>query len=181
VIRTLKALILPLLFASAALATTVIPMTVEDLAQASSHVLEATAVQSWAAWNPEHTIISTYTKFQVTRTLKGRASQSVVVKQIGGTLDGITQRVAGVRYWNNGEQAVLFLRPGSSLDGSLVVTGLMQGNFLTMRGENGQILVSNGVPEVSAYHAQAGTLSQYHGTHMQLQELETRVSKAVQP
>lgn len=161
-------------------ATTVIPLSVENLTAISSHVVEGRAISSWTQWNATHTVIFTYTKFQVQRTLKGEAAATMVVRQLGGTLDGTTEKVAGVRQWKIGEQALLFLRPGEIRDGSLVVTGLMQGNFLIYRGPTGENLVSNGAPNVSAYRASTTPITTYSGSAMRLQEMEGRIQKAVQ-
>jgi hypothetical protein len=163
-----------------ALATTVIPMDVEALTRASSHVIEARALSSTSQWNPEHTFIFTYTHFDVTRALKGDAHGPVVVRQIGGTVDGITQKVAGVHHWRAGDQAVLFLQPNPAADGTLVITGLMQGNFLVRHTVWGEVHVSNGMPDVMAYRPQAGGVTGYRGNTMRLDELETRVQKAVE-
>jgi len=165
---------------SLASATTVIPMSVEKLVGASSHVVEATALQAWSEWNAQHTIIFTYTKFQVTRRLKGQAPTAIIVKQLGGSAGGYTERVAGVRHWRSGEQAVLFLRPSQDQDGTLEVTGLMQGNFMVRQSPSGETLVSNGVPQVSAYEMSSHEVTPYRGSGMRLEELESRVHKAVQ-
>jgi len=165
---------------SFASATTVIPMSVEKLVGGSSHVVEATAVQAWSEWNPQHTIIFTYTKFQVTRRLKGQAPTAIIVKQLGGSTGGYTERVAGVRHWRSGEQAVLFLRPSQDQDGTLEVTGLMHGNFMVRQSQSGETLVSNCVPEVSAYQISSHEVAPYRGSGMRLEELEARVHKAVQ-
>ncbi len=169
-----------LIAACPSFATTVIPLSVESLTAISSHVVEGRAISSWTQWNATHTVIFTYTKFQVQRTLKGEAAATVVVRQLGGTLDGTTEKVAGVRQWKIGEQALLFLRPGEIRDGSLVVTGLMQGNFLIYRGQSGEDLVSNGAPNVSAYKAGTAPITTYSGSAMRLQEMEGRIQKAVQ-
>ena len=160
-------------------ATTVIPLSVENLTEISSHVVEGRALESWAQWNAAHTVIFTYTKFEVLRTLKGEAPATLVVRQLGGTMDGNTEKVAGVRHWKIGEQALLFLRPGEIHDGSLVVTGLMQGNFLIYRGPTGENLVSNGAPDTSAYKASASKITSYEGNAMRLDEIEGRIQKAV--
>ena len=160
-------------------ATTVVPMGVEALTRASSHVVEARATGSTSQWNSEHTFIFTYTRFEVTRTLKGQASKEILVRQIGGTVEGITQKVAGVRQWRAGDEAVLFLQPSPVADGSLVVTGLMQGNFL-MRTQAGRTYVSNGMPEAFEYQAAAGEVTSYRGNTMRLDEIESRVQKAVE-
>ncbi len=64
-------------------ATTVIPMDVDKLASVSTHIVEARAVQSVSQWNADHTLILTYTQFAVTRTLKGQAPATFMVRQLG--------------------------------------------------------------------------------------------------
>ena len=159
-------------------ATTIVPVSVERLTQESSHIVEARASQSWSRWNPQHSLIFTYTRFQVARALKGQAPATIVVKQPGGSAEGYTQRVAGVRHWRSGEQTVLFLRPSPELDGTLEVTGLMQGNFIVHKSAAGETMVSNGVPDVSAYQASSNAVTQYRGSGRRLDELESRIRKA---
>jgi hypothetical protein len=161
-------------------ATTVVPMGVENLSHVSTHIVEGRALESISQWNPEHTLILTYTRFAVSRTLKGQAPGTIMVRQLGGTVDGVTQKVSGVRHWRPGEEAVLFLQPSSIADGALVVTGLMQGNFLMRRTAEGQTLVSNDMPEVSQYQASSAKVARFRGNTMRLEELESRIQKAVQ-
>lgn len=161
-------------------ATTVVPLSVENLTKLSSHVVEGRATRSWSQWNAEHNLIFTYTEFAVTNRLKGETPAVVVVRQLGGTVDGITQKIAGVRHWKVGDQSVLFLRPGEVRDGSLVVTGMIQGNFSIYRGPKGEALVSNGAPEASAYQVGSSEATSYRGRTMDLHEIEGRVQKAVQ-
>lgn len=175
-----RPLIFVLVLALSALlsATTVIPMNVDQLASLSTHIVEARAVQSTSQWNADHTLIFTYTQFAATRTLKGEVPATFMVRQLGGTVDGITQKVSGVRHWRPGEEAVLFLQPSSIGDGALVVTGLMQGNFL-MRHTAGQTFVSNGMPDASQLAA-TGEVTNYRGSNLRLKDLESRIQKAVQ-
>jgi len=167
-----------ILMATVALATSVLPESIEQLTHLSSVVVEAQAVQSWAQWNEAHTLIFTYTRFSVSRTLKGQPQGSVTVRQLGGTLGNIRQKVSGVRAWRTGEQTVLFLRPSEAQDGTLAVTGLMQGNFLLHRANDGSVTVSNGVPEASRYDTRANSFSEFHGSSLTLANLELRVLKA---
>lgn len=171
-----RLILLLLAITSLAFATTVIPVPVERLAQMSSHIVLARAVDAHSEWNAEHTLIYTYTRFQVVRQMKGSLPQTFTVKQIGGHAGGYAQKVSGVRYWQAGEDAVLFLRPTD--DGGLTVTGLMQGDFRLNRQRGGEIYVSNGVPETSALSE--GAVTQYRGTRMTLSELEQRIRKAGQ-
>ena len=113
------------------------------------------------------------------RILKGDTPATITVKQMGGHADGYTQRVSGVRRWSAGEEAVLFLHPSEKNDGTLVVTGLMQGNFTVQHLPTGDVVVANGVPDVSAFDSVNHSTSTYHGTRMTSRELESNVQKAV--
>jgi hypothetical protein len=170
------ALLVPLLAAGVLHATTVVPMSVEELTAAADSVVEARALSSWSQWNPEHTIIFTYTQFQVIKTLKGSLPQQIVVKQPGGIVGAYGQRVPGVRQFQSGESTVLFLRPSAANDGSHVVVGLMQGNFRMYLAHNGERAVSNGVRGVSEFTDRSARV--YTGSAMTLQSLESRVQGA---
>lgn len=176
----MKSACLVLAFASVISATTVIRVSVEQLTRDSSHVVEAVAAESWSRWNPQRTFIYTYTRFQVTASLKGTPASTLIVKQLGGSAEGYTQKVAGVRGWRPGEQAVLFLRPSPEGDGSFEVTGLMQGNFRIRISSSGESLVSNGVQGVSSYQASSGGLTTFRGGGMRLQDFESRVRQAAE-
>jgi hypothetical protein len=118
-----------LLISTACAATSIVPMSVEQLTAAAADVVEARAVRSWSSWNAQHSIIYTYTEFAVTSRLKGSLPGSITVKQMGGSAEGYTQSVAGVRRFQDGEDALLFLRPSATNDGTQVIVGLVQGNF----------------------------------------------------
>jgi len=164
------------IFASIAAATTVRPMSIEDLTSGATTIVEGQASDSWSGWNPQHTLIYTFTRFRVSRTLKGTADQTVLVKQLGGNAGGYTQKVAGVRALQPGDSSVLFLRPSESRDGTLVIVGLMQGNFRIEReARTGRTVVTNGVADV--HEMNANGISEYRGAKMSLQQLEARVRK----
>lgn len=163
--------------AAGASATTVIPMSVEELARSASDVVEARALSSRSAWNAQHTLIYTYTTFQVTRALKGAAAQTVTVKQLGGSAEGYTQKVAGVHHAQAGEEALLFLRASVADDGTYVIVGLIQGNFRMFRASDGHTMVSNGVAGAKA--AQGGPVSEFTGSPMSLSQAEARIRRTL--
>src|SRR3954465_3004164 len=109
--------------ATALVATTIVPMSVEKLTANSTDVVEAPAIDARLSWDADRTKIYTYTRFEVRRTLKGTAPNVITVKQMGGHADGYTQKVSGVRHWQPGDEAVLFLQPSTANDGTLIVTG----------------------------------------------------------
>ena len=172
--------ILLLVLANAACATTVIPMSVEQLTSASEHVVQARAIKQWSEWAPNHALILTYTRFQVINTFKGGVPSTFVVKQLGGQVDNQRTHVAGVRYFQSNEETVLFLHPAMAKDGTYVITGLMQGNFHVARS-GATATVSNGVPEVHTVQTGTHSVGTYRGSPMTLEELATRVRQAVRP
>jgi hypothetical protein len=107
--------------------------------------------------------------------MKGTLPSTFTVKRLGGHLDGYNMKVAGIRDWQRGENAVLFLQP--DVDGSYIVTGLMQGDFRIARDAKGALTVSNGVAGAKQLDV-SGQLSEYRGARMSLAELEQRVRKA---
>lgn len=176
--RRASVLFVLLVLGAALYATTIVPLSVEKLTGLSTHVVDATAMSSRAQWNTDHTLIFTYTRFSVQRALKGQAPGIVLVRQLGGTVDGITQKVAGVRQWRPGDEAVLFLRPSSVGDGAMVVTGLMQGNFLVRRASDGTKYVSNGMPRLRQFQAAGEIENTTAEDRLRLDDLEAQVKKA---
>ena len=164
-------------------ATSIKPISIETLTQRARLVVEARAEKSWAQWNPQHSLIFTYTRFTVSRELKGNAPAELIVRQLGGSAGGYTQHVAGIYHWQPQEEAVLFLRPSQAQDGSMSVVGLMQGNFVVRRLPEGDAVASNGVLEVETYNPGQQAPQPYSGTSIRLSDLERRILKvmAVQP
>ena len=161
----------------AAAATTIVPMSVKELTHAATHVVEGQALRSWSAWNEQHTLIYTYTSFAVSRTLKGSAPAEIVVKQPGGSADGYTQTVWGVRRLQAGEHALLFLRPSVAADGTLVVVGLMQGEYHIYQAGS-ETMATNGVPVTRRY--EYGNVTSSGGGAQRLSEVEGSVRRSMQ-
>lgn len=176
--KLLWAFIAVLACALSAAATTIVPMSVEDLTHAATHVVEGQAMRSWSSWNAQHTLIYTYTTFNVSRWLKGNAASVITVKQLGGSAEGYTQHVFGVRRFQSGEHALLFLRPSVAGDGTMVVVGLMQGNFREYQSASGDTMVSNGVSGAEQFDH--GKIENYSGSSLRLEEVEGRVRRLVQ-
>ncbi len=174
-LRTLAHTVL-LCFALSALATTVIPLSIERLTDESTNVSLARAVASNSRWDASRTRIYTYTRFQVVRQMKGALPATFTVKALGGHADGYTMKVAGVRSWQPGEDAVLFLHGSPDADGTYVVTALMQGDFRLQRQPSGEVFVSNGVREAKQLSTD-GSVQEFQGARLTLKELESRVKK----
>ncbi len=173
--RVLPAFVVALLLCAASSATSVRPIAIEDMAQRASNVVEGRAEQQWSVWDTNEHLIYTYTRFAVSSTLKGRAHNEVVVRQIGGSVNGVRQHASGVRQFVLGEEAALFLRASTAGDGSYSVVGLMQGSF-RIRRDGGEARVSNDVGEATSF--EHGRTTAFTGAELSLHELEQRVHKA---
>jgi hypothetical protein len=177
-VKRAVAIIVLSVWASTAWATMVKPMSVEQLSSTASNIVVGQASESWTSWNATHTRIYTYTRVKVSKALKGTQADTVVVKQVGGSADGYTQHVAGVQAIQNGENAVLFLRPSPAGDGTLMIVGLMQGHFRVARdSKTGTSVVSNGV--MGAEELSSNNVKAYRGATLTLSQMESRIRKAV--
>jgi len=160
---------------AAANATTIRPMTIEEMTASASSVIEGTAVDKWSAWDSQHREIMTFTRFNVLKTLKGSAPNQVVVAQLGGKADGLTLLVSGIRHFQVGETTLLFLRPGDTAD--VMSLDTMQGNFRIAKDQIGDMVASNGMPDVSVMRG--SKVVPYEGHTVALSTLESRIRKAV--
>ena len=167
-------------------ATTVIPMSIEELASSANQIIRGHVIDSRSAWDEEHNTIYTYTRFQTDETLKGSPDAVLTVKQLGGSAGGYTLHVAGVHPWSKGESVVLFLRPSQEQDGTFAVVGLMQGDFRVHRSASGEMIADNGLHlsaattmspmgDVHSLNPSTKQLNTYTGSQLTLGELESRV------
>jgi hypothetical protein len=173
--RWLSMLLLPPVCASV-LATTVRPVSLETMTSQATLVAEGKAISSQSQWNPSHTLIVTYTRFRISRVLKGGAASEVTIRQPGGSAGVYRDVVHGVRYLKPGEEAALLLKASGDPDGSMIVVGLMQGMFRMQREASGAVFVSNGMAAVEAT-GPGGASTSFQGTRIPLSEFEARVTR----
>jgi len=113
---------------SPARATTMVSMSLEQLTQASSDIVQARVVNQVSRWNDDHTQILTITTLEISQVLKGNASSTVEIQQLGGTVGNRRAFVAGdVNLQPQGEY-VLFLEPVPETSRYHVV-GMTQGAY----------------------------------------------------
>ena len=131
------ALSLSLLVAVPAEATIVVPFSRAELVDHSDVVVRATVVDATSRWNETHSQIITLTRLHVTETLKGsNVTADLVLRQIGGEVDGLVSHISGDPQLSPGQDAVFFLRSG---DGVVYLTALAQSVFFV------QTLATGGV------------------------------------
>ncbi len=114
-------------FLGSAIATTMVPMDLNDLVGLSSDVVVGKVIAKTAAWNPSGSCIVTDYLISVERSLKTTQSGTMMLRAHGGEVgdDGIM--VDGVPEFEIGDLVVLFL--DQRHPEIFPVTGLQQGVF----------------------------------------------------
>jgi hypothetical protein len=128
--RRLPALIVCLACTSAlASATTVIPLTFDQLVAEADVIVESVVVdvRSRAVNTAGGQVIVTDVSFRPVRVLKGRPPRLLVMEFLGGTVGGLTMGVGDMPQFEVGNRDVIFARPGRREASS--IAGFMQGRF----------------------------------------------------
>jgi len=128
--------------AGAALASTVIPLNLTTLARKADVIGVGRCLESKVVWSADHTRIYTDWTVAVEQAVKGAPGAKLVVRQLGGELDGRGMIAAGVPRLVQGQEVVLFLG-ASQEQGVRRVLGLSQGLFpVAADPQTGQKLVN---------------------------------------
>lgn len=162
----IRRLILALLLALPALATTLEQLSLDQMLTQSTAVVRAKVVGSFGV-NRNGTIY-TYYHLQVLENLKAAMPPTVDVAVPGGRLGRMQQSVAGAPELRTGAEYVLFL--WTSRSGLTQIIGLSQGAFDVRQNASGQPILVR--PAISERMLDAsGREVQDHGAALLLEEL----------
>ncbi|MGA9524220.1 MAG: hypothetical protein WBV82_22390 [Myxococcaceae bacterium] len=131
------------LLAPPAQATTLVHRDVPALTRDADTIVVGRVVKSESRWTADRRRIVTDVTVEVGESLKGAPGKTVVIRQPGGRVGDIGQRVDGVASFKQGEEVVVFLeqRP----DRSFMLSGMSQGKFRVERSWDGKDVLA--VPE----------------------------------
>ena len=159
-----------LVVAGGAAAAVVRPATVEQLAREADAVVRGRVERIASRWAPDRRHIVTAVTLRVARVLRGAAADRVTLLVAGGEVGEVGQSVDASPAFEEGEEAVVFLRrtPG----GEHLVHGLAQGKFRVEGGE--------ARPDLGNYAFVPGEVprGERPAGRMPLEELERRVRAA---
>ena len=119
-----------------AAATTLVRMSLRQLAQASSAIVQGRVVAQTTRTNAGNTRVYTYTTVQLEKALKGQPPATLTIQQPGGTVGNFHVRVPGTALLRPGTQYILFLEPSAG-GGAYHLVGMMQGAFRVYQRRNG--------------------------------------------
>jgi hypothetical protein len=129
----LLAVIGSILIAGSASATTLVRMSLEQLAEASTEIIRGHVVSQETLWNPAHTRIHTYTTIALEQTFKGNPPSTLVVQQPGGTIGNVRVFVAGTIHFHSQAGYVLFLERSPTDPSKFLPVGMMQAAYRIYR------------------------------------------------
>ncbi|MDQ3284021.1 MAG: hypothetical protein M3Q69_21665 [Acidobacteriota bacterium] len=114
----------------------------DQVAREAKLVVRASVVDTWSAWDDSHEIIYTYATLRVTRYFgETTGPDTLVVREVGGTIDGYTQQAVGFPEIRRGERVVLFLSDDEN--GTMRIHAYNQGKFLVRDRAGQEVLVSD--------------------------------------
>jgi hypothetical protein len=125
-----------------------IEQSFDQVAREAEYVVRGQVVNTWAAWNDAHDVIYTYATVRVSRYFGEIAGpDTLVVREVGGTVDGYTMDAVGFPAIRRGEQVVLFLSKWAD-SGDLRIHAYNQGKYLVrMRADRSEVLVPDPVKQ----------------------------------
>lgn len=142
---------LSLLVLSAPLmASQFVQLPFDQLARESAFVVRGTVENTWSKWDDAHEVIYTYATVRVHRYFgDATGPDMLVVREVGGTVDGYVQEAIGFPAIRNGEQVVFFL--AATEDGaSYRIHAYNQGKFLVRNRGGVEVLVEDPVKQGEA-------------------------------
>lgn len=104
-------LLVALIAPSVVFASVVLSMSMEEMTTRAPLVVRGTVHRVDTQFSENRAKIWTYSEVVVRETLKGGARTTVLVKQPGGVVGNVGEKVAGVATFAPGEDVVLFLEP----------------------------------------------------------------------
>jgi hypothetical protein len=124
-------------------ASTVLYADLPELSRHADAVIRGTVVKQQSRWSGDGMRIFTDVEIRVEERIAGQTPEVVIVRQPGGIVGDIGQRVAGLASFEPGEEVVVFLeaRPRAVY----LVAGMSQGKYRVERSRDGKKVMA--VPE----------------------------------
>ena len=118
-------------------------LSFDQIAREAKYVVRGQVLDTWSQWDDAREVIYTYATVRVTRYFGETTGPDVLmVREVGGTVDGYTMEAVGFPMIRRGEHIVAFL----SEDGSdLRIHAFNQGKFLVRERRGREVLISDPV------------------------------------
>jgi len=154
--RTLSLLALLFLVSLPVFASQFVELSFDQVASESQLIVRGTVVDTYSAWDDAHEVIYTYATVRVSRYFgETTGPDMLVVKEVGGTVDGYTMEAIGFPEVRQGEDVVLFLKAwDDSTD--LRIHAYNQGKMLVRERGGRQLVVADSVHQGESHVGREG-------------------------
>ena len=127
-----------------------VELSFDQVARESRYVVRGTIEQTWSKWDDSNEVIYTYATVRVSRYFGETTGPDVlVVREVGGMVEGYRQEAIGFPEIRTGEDVVMFL--SSTDDGaSLRIHAFNQGKFLVRNRAGVDVLIPDPVKQGEA-------------------------------
>src|SRR3954447_15486464 len=137
-----------LIIACAALATTVIPPSFDDLVSRAEMIIQGSVTDVRSEWTGEgaQRHIMSYVTVKVEDAIKGNPGATVTLQMLGGTVGAETMQVSDAPKFKVGDRDILFVENNGTQFIPLV--GIMHGRFRVKKDETGRdaVFTNEGSP-----------------------------------
>jgi hypothetical protein len=143
--RTTLSLVLVFMAALPLSASQFVRMDFDEVARGAKLIVRAQVVDTYSAWDDAREVIYTYATLRVTRYFGETTGPDILmVREVGGTVDGFRQEAIGFPELRNGEKVVLMLND----DGShLRIHANNQGKYMVRERDGIEVLVEDPVKQ----------------------------------
>ncbi|HEX8409311.1 MAG TPA: hypothetical protein VF883_10620 [Thermoanaerobaculia bacterium] len=123
----------------------------DQVARESALIVRGTVSETWSAWDDAHEVIFTYATVRVHRYFgEATGPDTLLVREVGGTVDGYTQEAIGFPVIRSGEDVVLMLAKWEN-SADFRIHAYNQGKFLVRQRMDGiETLISDPVRQGEA-------------------------------
>jgi len=123
-----------------------IDMPFDQVAREAQYVVRGNVEQTWSAWDDAHEVIFTYATVRVNRHFAEAGPRTIVIREVGGTVDGYTMEAIGFPAIRAGEDVVLMLsRWEDSSD--YRIHAFNQGKYLVRNRGGVEVLIADPVKQ----------------------------------
>ncbi|HEY0156538.1 MAG TPA: hypothetical protein VGF28_04520 [Thermoanaerobaculia bacterium] len=177
--RTTLSLVLVLLVALPLSASQFVNLPFDEVARGAKLIVRAQVVDTWSAWDDSREVIYTYATLRVTRYFgETTGPDTLVVREVGGSVDGYTQEAIGFPELRRGERVVLMLAEEGA---DFRIHAYNQGKFLIQHRDGVEMLVSDPVKQGEQRHERRFSIADNAadaGPALTLDEFERMVEDA---
>ena len=120
----------------------------DKVARESSLVVRGTVENTWSAWDDSHEVIFTYATVRVSRYFgETTGPDTLVIREVGGTVDGYTQEAIGFPVIRSGEDVVLMLARWDDGGAEYRIHAYNQGKYLVKKLGLEEILIEDPIKQ----------------------------------